>query len=194
VTYLVGVTGLMLGLSRGGLDGWTDPFVLVGFAAAIVLLPLFALVERRVRAPMLDLAIFRDRLFAAASASSPYWVAALWLALVGAGCGVFNSPNTSAMMGVVPKNRRGVAAGTRTMLQNTGAVISISFVLAIVTAGIPKDVLFRIFSGLATRLAQDQVNLFIGNLHEAVLVLAAFSLLGALVSLLRPSHRAEAAA
>src|SRR5437868_343998 len=64
-------------------------------------------------------------------ASSPYWLSAIWLALVGAGSGIFNSPNTSAMMGVVPKNRRGVAAGTRTMLQNTGAVISISFVLAI---------------------------------------------------------------
>jgi EmrB/QacA subfamily drug resistance transporter len=274
VTYLVGVTGLVLALSRGGLDGWTDPVVLAGFAAALVLLPLFVLVERRVRAPMLDLGIFRDRLFAAASgaalingvsrfallflfvfyfqgpqgyspieagvrlaplalamlvtaplagriadrrgsrvlaaagmtitaaglagmvtleASSPYWLAALWLALVGIGSGVFNSPNTSAMMGVVPKNRRGVAAGTRTMLQNTGAVISISFVLAIVTAGIPKDVLFRIFSGLATGLPQRQVDLFISNLHEAVLVLAAASLLGALVSLLRPSHRPERA-
>jgi hypothetical protein len=35
---------------------------------------------------------------------------------------------------------------------------------------------------------------FISNLHEAVLVLAAASLLGALVSLLRPSHRPERAA
>jgi len=127
-------------------------------------------------------------------AASPYWLFALWLALVGIGSGVFNSPNTSAMMGVVPKNRRGVAAGTRTMLQKTGAVISISFVLAIVTAGIPKTVLFRIFSGLATGLPQKQVDLFIANLHEAVLVLAAFSLLGAIVSLLRPSHRPERAA
>ena len=94
----------------------------------------------------------------------------------------------------MPKNRRGVAAGTRTMLQNTGAVISISFVLAIVTAGIPKTALFRIFSGLTSGLPPHEVDMFISNLHEAVLVLAAFSLLGALVSLLRPSHRPERAA
>ena len=76
-------------------------------------------------------------------ATTPYWVTAVWLGLVGIGSGAFNSPNTAAMMGVVPQHRRGVAAGARTMLQNTGAVISISFVLAIVTAGIPKTALFK---------------------------------------------------
>jgi MFS family permease len=125
-------------------------------------------------------------------AGSSYWLSAAWLALVGIGSGVFNSPNTSAMMGVVPANRRGVAAGTRTMLQNTGAVVSISFVLAIVTSGIPKTALFKIFSGLATGLPQAQVNAFIANMHHAVWVLAGFSLLGAAVSLLRPAHRPAA--
>jgi MFS family permease len=124
--------------------------------------------------------------------SSSYWLAAAWLALVGVGSGLFNSPNTSAMMGVVPANRRGVAAGARTMLQNTGAVISISFVLAIVTAGIPKAVLFKIFSGVKSGLPRDQVNAFISNMHIALWVLAASSILGAIVSLLRPSHRQEA--
>src|SRR5436190_10873702 len=89
------------------------------------------------------------------SAHSPYWQTTLWLGLVGIGSGMFNSPNTAAMMGVVPANRRGVAAGARTMLQNTGAVISIAFVLAIVTAAVPKDILFKIFSGLASGLSTD---------------------------------------
>ena len=53
-------------------------------------------------------------------------------------------------MGTVPTYRRGIAAGARTMLQNTGAVISIAFVLAIVTSSVPKDTLFKIFSGVAT--------------------------------------------
>ena len=84
-------------------------------------------------------------------ADSPYWQSGLWLLLVGIGSGMFNSPNTAAMMGTVPAQRRGIAAGARTMLQNTGAVISIAFVLAIVTAAVPKAVLFKIFSGLASR-------------------------------------------
>ena len=123
---------------------------------------------------------------------SPYWQSTLWLGLVGIGSGMFNSPNTAAMMGTVPANRRGVAAGVRTMLQNTGAVISIAFVLAIVTAAVPKDVLFKIFSGLASGLSSSELAPFIHNMHTALWVLAITSLIGAGVSLLRPSHAGAA--
>ena len=105
---------------------------------------------------------------------------------MGIGSGMFNSPNTAAMMGTVPPQRRGIAAGTRVMVQNTGAVISIAFVMAIVTASIPKDVLFKIFSGLAKGLSDEQLAPFIQNMHTALWVLAAVSLLGAVVSLMRP--------
>ena len=119
---------------------------------------------------------------------SPYWQSSLWLLLVGIGSGMFNSPNTAAMMGVVPANRRGVAAGARMMLQNTGAVLSIAFVMAIVTAAVPKYVLLAIFSGVATGLSQAQLDPFIHNMHTALWVLAATSVVGAFVSLLRPHH------
>ena len=122
-------------------------------------------------------------------AGSPYWQGGLWLLLVGIGSGMFNSPNTAAMMGTVPVERRGIAAGARTMLQNTGAVISIAFVLAIVTAAMPKEVLFAIFSGLASGLSAAQLDPFIHNMHTALWVLAATSVLGAGVSLLRPQPR-----
>ena len=121
-------------------------------------------------------------------AHSPYWQGMLWLGMVGIGSGMFNSPNTAAMMGTVPTNRRGIAAGARMMLQNTGAVISIAFVLAIITAAVPKAVLFKIFSGLASGLSEAQLQPFIQNMHTALWVLAATSLLGAGVSLLRPRH------
>jgi hypothetical protein len=106
---------------------------------------------------------------------------------------MFNSPNTAAMMGAVPTHRRGIAAGARMMLQNTGAVISIAFVLAIVTAAVPKPVLFKIFSGLASGLSDAKLSPFITNMHIALWVLAATSLIGAGVSLLRPRHAGEAA-
>ena len=76
------------------------------------------------------------------------------------------------------------------MLQNTGAVISIAFVLAIVTAAVPKDVLFRIFSGIVTGLSDVTLEPFVHNMHTALWVLAATSVLGAFVSLLRPAHSA----
>jgi EmrB/QacA subfamily drug resistance transporter len=257
LAFVVGLTGLVYGISRGGISGWNDSLVIASLAIAAVLLPLFVLIEHRGKAPMLDLSIFQNRLFAAASAAtfinglsrfalmfifvfyyqgaqgddpitagiklapmalgmlvaSPlagiwadrhgsrvlaalgmlvtalglaYWQGGLWLALVGIGSGMFNSPNTAAMMGTVPTERRGIAAGARTMLQNTGAVISIAFVLAIVTAAVPKPVLFKIFSGLASGLDSAQLDPFIANMHTALWVLAATSAIGAGVSLLRP--------
>jgi hypothetical protein len=72
------------------------------------------------------------------------------------------------------------------MLQNTGAVISIAFVLGIITAAVPQPVLFKIFSGLASGLSSAQLDPFIHNMHTALWVLAATSVIGAGVSLLRP--------
>jgi EmrB/QacA subfamily drug resistance transporter len=272
--FVVGLSGLVLALSKGGLSGWGGTAVIGGMAAASVLLPLFVLIEWRSRSPMLDLTLFEDRLFSAAAAaaflnglarfalmflfvfyfqgpqgqsplmaglelapmalamlvSSPiagaiadrrgsrglaalgmvvtaaglagmtmlqphtsYWWSALWLALVGVGSGMFNSPNTAAMMGVVPVHRRGIASAARMMLTNTGAVISIAFVLAVVTAAVPKNVLFKIFSGLASGLSTRQLDPFIANMHLALWALAGISLLGAGVSLLRPSHKTVSA-
>ncbi len=126
--------------------------------------------------------------------ATPYWQSALWLALVGVGSGMFNSPNTAAMMGAVPAQRRGIAAGTRTLLQNTGAVMSIAFVLAIVTSAVPRATIFAIFSGLAKGLSVQRLDPFIHNMHVALWTLAATSLVGALVCLLRPAHAAPKAA
>src|SRR3982751_4553462 len=63
ITYVVGLTGLVLALSKGGLSGWSNALVIGGLIAACVLLPLFVWVEHRSDAPMLDLSLFRDRLF-----------------------------------------------------------------------------------------------------------------------------------
>jgi membrane-associated HD superfamily phosphohydrolase len=117
-----------------------------------------------------------------------YWQSALWLGLVGVGSGMFNSPNTAAMMGTVPAHRRGIAAGARTLLQNTGAVLSIAFVLAIITSAVPKATLFAVFSGLAKGLSAAKLAPFIENMHLALWVLAGVSLLGSVICLLRPAH------
>ena len=69
-TFVAGLTGLVFGVSRGGLSGWDDPLVIGGLAAGAVLLPLFVLIESRGRAPMLDLSIFRNRMFAAATGAA----------------------------------------------------------------------------------------------------------------------------
>ena len=256
-TFVVGLTGLVLGVSKGGLSGWNDPIVISCLTAAVVLLPTWVVVELRSPAPMLDLQIFKDRLFAAATGAAfinglarfalmflfvfyfqgaqsnspidagikliplalgmliaspiagayadrhgsrplaamttlgvhtPYWEAGLWLLVVGVGSGMFNSPNTAAMMGAVPAYRRGIAAGARTLVQNTGAVLSIAFVLAIITSAVPKATLFAVFSGLTKGLSEQKLAPFIDNMHIALWVLAATSLVGAGVCMLRPRY------
>src|SRR2546421_481001 len=274
VTFLIGLTGLVLGISKGGISGWGSPVVLGGLAAAAVVMPAFVLIERHHRAPMLDLSIFSSRLFSAAAAaafinglarfalmfvfvfyfqgvqgnspilagvklaplalgmliSSPlagvwadrrgsremavlgmlvtaaglalmttlgrdtsYTASGIYLFIVGIGSGMFNSPNTAAMMGTVPARRRGIAAGARVLVQNTGAVISIAFVLAVVTSSGPKEVLFKVFSGLANHISNAQLDPFLANMQTALWVLSAISVVGAFVAAARPKHSSEAA-
>jgi hypothetical protein len=92
------------------------------------------------------------------------------------------------MMGAVSPQRRGVAAGARTLITNSGAVISIAFVLAVITAAVPRSILFAIFSGVTSRLSAHQLDPFINNMHLALWILAAISLAGAAVSTLRPDE------
>lgn len=56
--------GLLTGLSLGGPRGWSDPIVLCSLLSAVVSGPLFLLRERRAHHPILDLGLFRDKVFA----------------------------------------------------------------------------------------------------------------------------------
>jgi len=117
-----------------------------------------------------------------------YLPSGIFMFVVGLGSGMFNSPNTAAMMGTVAPRRRGIAAGARVLVQNTGAVISIAFVLAVVTSSVPKNVLFSVFSGLANHISNAQLDPFIANMHVALWCLSAVSVLGAFVAAARPKH------
>ena len=61
VTATLGAGSLIYGLTRGAASGWTDPGTLASFAAGLVLLAAFLLVERASRAPMLPPRVVRDR-------------------------------------------------------------------------------------------------------------------------------------
>ncbi len=64
-----GLSAVVLFTSLGGTTyGWHSAQILGLIAAAAVLLPLFALAERRAPEPIMPLALFRNRIFAAASA------------------------------------------------------------------------------------------------------------------------------
>ena len=64
---IAGLSALVYAIIEGPLKGWSSTETVVTFAAAAVLLVLFALRELNARHPMLDLRYFRDRRFSAAS-------------------------------------------------------------------------------------------------------------------------------
>jgi EmrB/QacA subfamily drug resistance transporter len=269
VTFLVGLTALLIGLTQGGIRGWGTGVVVASLAAAAVLLPAFVIIELRAKEPLLNLRMFRSRVFAFGNVSAllnamarmavtflfvfyfigargydhlttgflliplagamfvfaplagrladrvsarmlgsvgmvvtaagllgmstigvdtPYWEIALWMTVIGAGSGIFNSPNTRAIMGSVPPEKRGVASGARTLLVNVGMVLSIAFAIAMVTSAMPADTMVKIFSGVSRGLSEGAAVPFISGLHTALLFMAGVSLVGAVFSALRGSE------
>ena len=67
--------------------------------------------------------------------------------LIGAGMGVFTSPNRTAIMNSVSQNRRGIAAGISTTLVMTGSAFSVALVFLIFSIMLPTDETSEIFSG-----------------------------------------------
>jgi EmrB/QacA subfamily drug resistance transporter len=76
---IAGLTSLVYAIIEGP-DGWTAPDVVGGFIAAAVLLGAFALWERRTAFPMLDISLFRNPRFSAASGA----IALTFFAMFGA--------------------------------------------------------------------------------------------------------------
>jgi EmrB/QacA subfamily drug resistance transporter len=270
VLYFVGLMGLMMALAFGGVYGWTTWWVVGGFVAFILATPVFLWVEAHHHAPLLDLSLFRDRLYTMGNVTgflnsvarngvlfllvfylqgargedpvtaglmlaplaiglivlspisgaladrygsrelatagmvitglglaglmtlqtdTPYWQLAFWQLVVGAGSGIFNSPNTSAVMGVVPPNKRGVGAGTRMMLMQSGFVVSIALAIGLVSASMDPKVLLAVFSGEQIGGQGISLGPFINALHLAFLAGVVASALGAAASLMRGEHR-----
>ncbi|GGR14978.1 MFS transporter [Deinococcus ruber] len=268
-TYAAGFALLMIGLSIGGIDSWAGvtKYIVVG----LLFLVAFLFIERRVKAPMLDLRLFRDASFTLNNAqvflnsivrmaltflfvfyfqgakgvdavvagvmlvpvalglllaspiagrmadrahprrliqagltlttvamlgfalllnlSTPYWLVAVLMFAAGIGSGLFNSPNSSLIMGSVAADRRGVAAGVRTLLMSVGSVIAIIFTLSVVVARVPREVMLKVFSGLASNLPPSTLDPFISGLKEAFWLLALLSAASVVLAALTPRTR-----
>ncbi len=276
ISFVLGLGALLLALSLVAFPMWGQEVIRGLFLAGIVGLVVFVVVELRSLQPMMNLSLFRSRLFALANLAnllngiargavlfllifflqgplgqdpltaglmmapfglafmlmgplsgylsdhhgarglgtagllvsavgllglsmvtdrSPYWLIVLWMVVIGAGAGLFNSPNTNVIMTSVRPEQRGMAAGIRIMLNNTGQMLATAIAFPLVVAQIPQEVMMKIFL-YGGGMGQDPEILqsFLGGLHEAFLFSFALSLLAALASALQPSHSPLAAA
>jgi EmrB/QacA subfamily drug resistance transporter len=91
--------------------------------------------------------------------SSPPWLVAALLALIGASVGLFSSPNSSAVMGDLGQDQAGVANGTIATLRNLGRAIGVTLTV----------LLYQLFAGspATARISADH---FLAGFQGVLLV------------------------
>jgi len=108
------------------------------------------------------------------------------LVLVGAGMGIFASPNRAIIMSSVPSFRRGVAAGMSTMMVMTGSAFSIGLVFFIFIQYIPIHEAQSIFtSSFSTSNFSNDItmNNFIISLHSIFFISGILMIISVIPSL-----------
>jgi len=262
----------LLSITNGFRLGWGSPPIVVGFTGAIVLLATFLWWERRATDPMLDLSLFRVKVFSmslsaralsfvggssvfflmpfylvqvlgypasraglllvagaigmatmgpisgrlsdrvgtrwptvlgmALSATAVFLMSRLtvdssWthvavaMALSGSGMGIFSSPNTSAVMGSIPRERYGIASAflnlTRTSSNVTGVAVATTVVsVTMVSMGYEPSLGEADSGDAGVRVA------FVSGLHRTFLMSFALILVAMVLSALRGEIRRNA--
>ena len=266
----IGLTGVLLGLSMLAFPILSPPVTNTIFVIGLLSLLLFAIIEPRIKEPMVQLRLFSHRLFLMANLSglfngiargavlfllifflqgpygqdplragllltpfglafmligplsgrlsdsigsrmlapvglgisslgllglatitptTPYWLLAIFMALMGGGSGFFISPNTNAIMSSVEPLKRGSAAGILTMLNNTGQMLSIAIVFPLALSAVPMAAMMQVFIfGGGMSQFPAALAIFLHGVHFAFLVSFAISVIAMIVAALRPAH------
>ncbi|MGO9571415.1 MAG: MFS transporter [Desulfomonilaceae bacterium] len=106
---------------------------------------------------------------------------ALRLTLFGVGAGVFQSPNTSAAMGSVPRLHLGVASAVLANMRNIGMVVGIAIAGVVLHALVPDSILDK------HSLNPSEAGLFLHGIESAFLMGAVISAVTAVTALIK--HR-----
>ena len=119
---------------------------------------------------------------------APYLPVALSMVLVGAGSGLFYTPNSTIIMLSVPARMRGETAGIRTLMVNLGSVMGLTVVFMLISAYVPQNIVSSIFLGLSNSSIGPYISLFY-DASEIILFLSGVVSLLPVPMILR--HRGE---
>jgi len=123
-------------------------------------------------------------LFSGLNAASSGLDTVLRLVVVGVGFGLFSSPNTSAVMGSVRKEKLGVAAGTLGTMRFMGQSIGLALLGAVMAATLPSQALLAVFAGLTSQSGL-MVSEFVVGMRNFFLIAAGIGAIGTLASTTR---------
>ncbi|HLL79192.1 MAG TPA: MFS transporter [Ktedonobacteraceae bacterium] len=206
---LANLSGLLNGIARGavlfllifflqgpyGKDPLTAGLMLTPFGAAFMLIgPVSGRLSDHVGSRILTpigLLISAVALFALTTIDQhvPYWLLAIFMALMGGGSGFFVSPNTNAIMSSVEPHTRGAAAGILNMLNNTGQMLSIAIVFPLALSKLSFGAVQQVFiTGGGMGNFASAIPDFLSGLHLAFLVSFFLSVIAAIVAAARPAH------
>jgi MFS family permease len=117
----------------------------------------------------------------------PYWEFALLCLINGIGSGMFNAPNTSAIMSSVPPKQRGQASGMRATFMNSGQAISIGIFFSLLITGLHSTLPRSLASGLEAQGVPSHVAEHVAHLPPVSSVFAAFLGFNPIQTLLAPT-------
>jgi EmrB/QacA subfamily drug resistance transporter len=115
---------------------------------------------------------------------------AIYMSLLGAGSGLFSSPNTNSIMQNVKKEKRGEGSAIRVILANLGQMLSIAIIFPIVLGGVSEKVVSQIFiyGEKNKMISQNIVNKFTQSIHLAFIILLVFGIITISISLFTSSR------
>ena len=119
-------------------------------------------------------------------AETSHWDLLWRFAIVGAGIGLFNSPNQSSILGSVSRGRLGIASGMISQMRYTGQALGIAVGAAVITSRIPVHI-----QELAGTMSQPLVErkAFILAIHDSFYVAGAVCVVGILTSMVRSQEQ-----
>jgi EmrB/QacA subfamily drug resistance transporter len=117
--------------------------------------------------------------------NTPYWILAAWMFINSFGSGLFQPPNTSAIMSSVSPQRRGVASSMRAFFNSAGMVLSmgIAFPLIMGTISLAQMMDMFVVGGANMPVAVQEA--FTGGITGAFIVSSIITVPAIIVSAMR---------
>jgi MFS family permease len=102
--------------------------------------------------------------------STNYWLLALTLFVIGCGAGLFNSPNSFALLTSVPHHLRGVASGLSLLAAFTASMFGIVMVFNFALTSIPYQTVIALFIDGGGGVSEAQLNFFLSSIRKTFYV------------------------
>src|SRR5215471_18134385 len=195
----VALFALTYALIEGHTRGWTSVQILGSFGAAAAAALIFVLIEARSQHPMVQISLFRSRVFSGGTLVMMMWAFGVFgiyfftglylfarqglhasyaglmpgFLLFGAGAGLMNVPLTNAILGSMPADRSGVASALMNASREVAGLLGITVIGAVLSSR----------QGAALRSGVDPARAFLDGYHAGLAVTLALTAAGIVVAM-----------